>query len=119
MCAPRGRGQRQRRLAVDRSVARGDSRIPALTSALPASTGRLDLHGRRAAIEVLADEQLERAEMSLGEVLEALPAGGDRLVRRAETLDDSQQVLGVLAELQLHHARKRRVARQLESRLAA
>src|SRR5206468_4815514 len=65
-----------------RSPGRGESPHPRTAPALPGE--RSDPGGRRTAVEVLADEELHRAEVALGEVLEALPTGGDGLVRRAE-----------------------------------
>src|SRR3990170_3107444 len=64
------------------------------------------------ALEVLPDEKLERAEVALREVLEAPAAGGDGGLGALEALDDPQQVLVVLAELQLHAPDERRVAGQ-------
>src|SRR5439155_5934876 len=103
----------------DRSGRRGDSPHPRTSSGASPRGRVLDLHGRRAAVEVLANEQLERAEMALRKILEASPARGDGFLGRAETLDHPQQVLGILAELQLHRPTERRIARQLQGRLAA
>ena len=55
-------------------------------------------------------EELQGAEVAFGQVLEASPARGDRVVGSIETFDDSQQVLGVLAQFQLYRAAERRVA---------
>src|SRR5947209_14725169 len=68
---------------------------------------------------MLADEELEGAEVALGEVLEASAARGDRLVRRAEALDDPQQVLGVFPKLQLDRPGERRLAGQRQGGLCA
>src|SRR5206468_11763224 len=91
----------------------GKPRIPASPGALPLTTSRgWDRGGRSAALEVLADQELQRAEVSLREVLEAPPARGGRVVGRIEALDDPQQVLGVLAQLHLDGGAERRVAGQ-------
>src|SRR2546427_795815 len=56
---------------------------------------------RRRPLEGLADQELERAEVALGEVLEPAPAGGDGGLGRVEAGDRAEQVLVVLAQLQL------------------
>src|SRR2546425_4505880 len=76
-----------------------------------------DARGWRTALEVLADQQVERAEVALGQVLEATPARGDGGLGGVESLDGSQQVLVILAELQLYGAGERRVAGQCQGGL--
>src|SRR5206468_5522661 len=56
---------------------------------------------RRRPLEGLADQELERAEVALGEVLEPAPAGGDGGLGSLEAGDRAEQVLVVLAQLQL------------------
>src|SRR5256886_9482366 len=79
---------------------------------------RLDAGARRTALEVLADQELERAEVALGQVLEAPPARGKGGFGGVESRDGSQEVLVVLGELQLHGAAQRRVAGQSQRGLA-
>src|SRR5437899_1302086 len=76
-----------------------------------------DASASRTTLEVLADQELERAEVALGQVLEAPPARGQRGLDGIESLDGSQQMLVVFGELQLHGAAERRVAGQLQRRL--
>src|SRR5262249_15416124 len=87
-------------------------------SRIPASLHRgSDARGRRAPGERLADQELERSEVTLGQVLEASAARGDGLVGRGEALDYFREVLGVLAELQLHRPADRGVTGQRQRRL--
>src|SRR2546425_859364 len=94
---------------------RGLPRIPAAGPRI-ARVGS-DARGWRTALEVLADQQVERAEVALGQVLEATPARGDGGLGGVESLDGSQQVLVILAELQLYGAGERRVAGQCQGGL--
>src|SRR2546422_8907863 len=56
---------------------------------------------KRRPLEVLPDQDLERAEVAVGEVLEPAPAGGDGGLGSVEAGDRAEQVLVVLAQLQL------------------
>src|SRR5438128_9905976 len=80
--------------------------------------GRSDAGARRTALEVLADQELERAKVALGQVLEAPPACGKGGFGGVESRNGSQEVLVVLGELQLHGAAQRRVAGQSQRGLA-
>ena len=64
-----------------------------------------------------ADQDLERAEVALGQILEAAPAGGDGGLGGIEGGDGPQQVLVVLDQLQLDGAGQRRLAGQRGRRL--
>src|SRR5262245_3278783 len=87
-------------------------------SRIPASPRRgSDARGRRAPGERLADQELQRSEVTLGEVLEAPAARGDGLVGRGEAFDYLREVLGVLAELQLDRPAERGVGGQRQRRL--
>src|SRR5437899_1808132 len=82
---------------------RGRPRIPAR---VPRQAGevrgwRRRSGRRRAAVEVLADEGLEGAEVALGEVLEAASRRGDGGLGGVEPGHGAEQVLVVLAELEL------------------
>src|SRR5262245_39550683 len=90
----------------------GIPRIPAQPRRVPRTGAPSDPGSRGATLEVLADEKLERAEVALGEILEALAARGDCFVRRAESLDDPYQMLRVLPELELDRPPERRLASQ-------
>src|SRR5881396_2408404 len=74
---------------------------------------------RRRPLEGLADQELERAEVALGEVLEPATAGGDGGLGAIEAGDRAEQVLVVLAQLQLDGPGERRVAGQLQRRPVA
>src|SRR2546425_12773476 len=89
---------------------RGEPRIPAAWPRVLA--GRSDASAGSTALEVLADQELERAKVALGQVLEAPPARGKGGFGGVESCNGSQQVLVVLGELQLHGAAERRVAGQ-------
>src|SRR5262249_56751806 len=81
---------------------RGDPRIPARDP--HAGTGcRL--------LELLADQELQRAEVAVGQVLEATATNGDGGLGGRETLDRAEQVLVGLRELDLHRARPPRLPR--------
>src|SRR3989442_1474848 len=95
---------------------RGEPRIPAAWPRVLAA--RSDAGARRTALEVLADQELERAEVALGQVLEAPPACGKGGFGGVESRNGSQEVLVVLGELQLHGAAQRRVAGQSQRGLA-
>src|SRR3989442_4810242 len=56
---------------------------------------------RRRPLEVLPDQELERAEVAVGEGLGTAPAGGDGGLGSVEAGDRAEQVLVVLAQLQL------------------
>src|SRR5439155_2724177 len=79
----------------DGSGRRGDSPHPRTSSGASPRGRVLDLHGRRAAVEVLADEQLERAEVAFGEVLEmsAARALSRWLMRSCSPRPDARHVL--------------------------
>src|SRR5438876_9435363 len=68
---------------------------------------------RRRPLEGLADQELERAEVALGEVLEPAPAGGDGGLGSLEAGDRAEQVLVVLAQLR---SEERRVGKECSSR---
>src|SRR2546427_907795 len=82
---------------------RGRPRIPAR---VPRQAGevrgwRRRSGRRRAAVEVLADEGLEGAEVALGEVLEAASRRGDGGLGGVESGHGAEEVFVVLAELEL------------------
>src|SRR5690242_19868870 len=79
----------------------------------PRSPARLPASGG----ELLADEGLERAEVALGQILEATAAGGDRRLGRVELGHRAQQVLVVLGQLDLDRPGQRRVVGQGGGRL--
>src|SRR2546426_11942966 len=61
----------------------------------------------------LPDQELERAEVAVGEGLEPAPAGGDGGLGSVEAGDRAEQVLVVLAQLQLDGPGEHGIARQL------
>src|SRR5439155_1238079 len=94
-------------------VMRGEPRIAALEPRVHAGSWS-DAGFRGLSLEALADQELERAEVTLGQVLEAPPARGQRGFDGVDALDGPQQVLVVFGKLQLHGAAERRVAGQLQ-----
>src|SRR5206468_12068485 len=96
--------------AERRRLMRGEPRIPAAWPRVLA--GRSDASARRTALEVLADPQLERANVALGQVLEAPPARGKGGFGGVEPRNGSHGVLVVLGEHELHGAAQRRGAGQ-------
>src|SRR5947207_14807726 len=95
---------------------RGRPRIPAR---VPRQAGEVRRRRRRsgrgrAAVEVLADEGLEGAEMALGEVLEAASRRRDGGLGGIEPGHGAEQVLVVLAELELDGPGELRVAGEVQ-----
>src|SRR5688572_20168491 len=62
------------------------------------------------------EEGLEGAEVTLGQILEAPPAGGEGGVERVTRLDGPEQMLVVLAQLHLDGPGERRIAREIVRR---
>src|SRR5205814_58348 len=103
---------------------RGDVPASPRVEARPGFVGTLrargGMGGHIGAPHVMASNQeLERAEVAVGEVLEPATAGGDGGLGAVEAGDRAKQVLVVLAQLQLDGAGERRIAGQLQRRAVA